>query len=127
MNLCFFVASWENILEEARQLSKVLDDTDFRNFTAIIEKAWNACKNPGNDPKDHIVEANEMVTIGSGAERKMPGYKLSRYACYLIVQNADPSKEVVAIGMFRQLKTSVLTFFLTGIPALCFCLDARSQ
>jgi hypothetical protein len=121
------VASWENILEEARQLSKVFDYTDFRNFTAIIEKAWNACKNSGNDPKDHIVEANEMVTIGSGAEREMPDYKLSRYACYLIVQNADPSKEVVAIGMFRQLKTSVLTFFLTGIPALCFCLDVRSQ
>ncbi|HZW65528.1 MAG TPA: hypothetical protein VFF23_07580 [Hanamia sp.] len=68
-----------------------------------------------------------MVTIGSGAEREMTDYKLSRYACYLIVQNADPSKEVVAIGMFRQLKTSVLTFFLTGIPALCFCLDVRSQ
>jgi DNA-damage-inducible protein D len=72
--------------------------TDFRNFTGVIEKAWNACKNSGNDPKDHIVEANEMVTIGSGAEREMPSYKLSRYACYLIVQNADPTKEVVAIG-----------------------------
>jgi DNA-damage-inducible protein D len=82
----------------ARQLSKVLDYTDFRNFTGVIEKAWNACKNSGNDPKDHIVEANEMVTIGSGAEREMPSYKLSRYACYLIVQNADPTKEVVAIG-----------------------------
>jgi len=82
----------------ARQLSKVLDYADFRNFTGVIEKAWNACKNSGNNPKDHIVEANEMVTIGSGAEREMPSYKLSRYACYLIVQNADPSKEVVAIG-----------------------------
>jgi DNA-damage-inducible protein D len=49
----------------ARQLSKVLDYTDFRNFTGVIEKAWNACKNSGNDPKDHIVEDNEMVTIGS--------------------------------------------------------------
>jgi DNA-damage-inducible protein D len=48
----------------ARQLSKVLDYTDFRNFTGVTEKAWNACKNSGNDPKDHIVEANEMVTIG---------------------------------------------------------------
>jgi DNA-damage-inducible protein D len=82
----------------ARQLSKVLDYTDFRNFTGVIEKAWNACKNSGNNPKDHIVEANEMVTIGSGAKREMPSYKLSRYACYLIVQNADHSKEVVAIG-----------------------------
>ncbi len=82
----------------ARQLSKVLDYADFRNFTGVIEKAWNACKNSGNNPKDHIVEANEMVAIGSGAEREMPSYKLSRYACYLIVQNADPTKEVVAIG-----------------------------
>ena len=82
----------------ARQLSKVLDYTDFRNFTGVIEKAWNACKNSGNNPSDHIVEANEMVAIGSGAEREMPSYNLSRYACYLIVQNADPGKEVVAIG-----------------------------
>ncbi|MEO6134382.1 MAG: DNA damage-inducible protein D [Ginsengibacter sp.] len=82
----------------ARQLSKVLDYTDFRNFSGVIDKAWNACKNSGNDPKDHIVKANEMVSIGSGAEREMPSYKLSRYACYLIVQNADPSKTVVAIG-----------------------------
>ncbi|MDD3331338.1 MAG: DNA damage-inducible protein D, partial [Bacteroidales bacterium] len=44
------------------------------------------------------VEFNEMVPIGSGAERSMPSYKLSRYACYLIVQNADPSKEIVALG-----------------------------
>ncbi len=58
----------------------------------------DAYKNSGIDPKEHIVEANEMVTIGSGAEREMPSYKLSRYACYLIVQNADPTKEVVAIG-----------------------------
>jgi DNA-damage-inducible protein D len=82
----------------ARQLSKVLDYTDFRNFTGVIRKAWNACKNSGNDPKEHIVEANEMVTIGSGAKREMLSYKLSRYACYLIVQNADPTKEVVASG-----------------------------
>ena len=82
----------------ARQLSKVLDYTDFRNFIGVIEKAWNACKNSGNNPKDHIVEANEMVSIGSGAERDMPSYKLSRYACYLIVQNADPLKGVVATG-----------------------------
>ena len=82
----------------ARQLSKVLDYTDFRNFAGVIEKAWNACKNSGYNPQDHIVEANEMVRIGSNAEREMSSYKLSRYACYLIVQNADPLKEVVAIG-----------------------------
>ena len=82
----------------ARQLSKVLDYTDFRNFTSVIEKAAEACKKSGQQIPDHIVEANEMVAIGSGAAREMPSYKLSRYACYLIVQNADPSKEVVALG-----------------------------
>lgn len=82
----------------ARQLSKVLDYTDFRNFTGVIEKAAEACKKSGQQIPDHIVEANEMVAIGSGAAREMPSYKLSRYACYLIVQNADPSKEVVALG-----------------------------
>lgn len=82
----------------ARQLAKTLDYTDFRNFSGVIEKAKEACENSGHAVNDHIVEANEMVAIGSGAEREMPSFKLSRYACYLIVQNADPSKEVVALG-----------------------------
>lgn len=82
----------------ARQLSKVLDYADFRNFSGVIGKAMEACKNSGHNALEHIVEANEMVSIGSGAEREMPSYKLSRYACYLIVQNANPSKEVVALG-----------------------------
>jgi len=82
----------------ARQLSKALDYTDFRNFTTVIEKAIDACKNSNQPVQNHIVEANEMVAIGSGAEREMTSYKLSRYACYLIVQNADPTKEVIAQG-----------------------------
>jgi len=76
----------------------LLEYTDFRNFIGVIEKAKEACKNSGQPILDHIVEANEMVSIGSGAERNIPSYKLSRYACYLIVQNADPSKEIVALG-----------------------------
>jgi DNA-damage-inducible protein D len=82
----------------ARTLAKALDYTDFRNFLMVIEKAKEACVNSGQPIKNHIVEFNEMVPIGSGAERSMPSYKLSRYACYLIVQNADPSKEIVALG-----------------------------
>lgn len=82
----------------ARQLAKVLEYTDFRNFIKVITKAKEACENSGQIAENHIVEANEMVTIGSGATRSMPSYKLSRYACYLIVQNADPSKEIVALG-----------------------------
>lgn len=82
----------------ARQLAKTLEYTDFRNFSSVITKAMEACKNSEQAVENHIVEFNEMVVIGSGAEREMPSYKLSRYACYLIVQNADPSKEVVALG-----------------------------
>lgn len=82
----------------ARQLAKALEYNDFRNFIKVITKAKEACENSGQIIEDHIVEANEMVAIGSGATRNMPSYKLSRYACYLIVQNANPSKEVVALG-----------------------------
>lgn len=77
----------------ARQLAKVLEYTDFRNFSGAIAKAREACKNSGQPIENHLVETNEMVAIGSGAERVMQSYKLSRYACYLIVQNADPGKE----------------------------------
>jgi DNA-damage-inducible protein D len=82
----------------ARQLSKTLEYTDFRNFQAVISKAKEACKNSGELIENHIVDFNEMVAIGSGAKREMESTKLSRYACYLVVQNADPSKEVVAQG-----------------------------
>lgn len=82
----------------ARQLAKVLSYSDFRNFITVIEKAKEACKNSGHDVAEHLVEANEVLTAGQGAKHTHPSYKLSRYACYLIVQNADPSKEVVAIG-----------------------------
>ena len=82
----------------ARKLSEILDYSDFRNFTAVINKAKEACKNSGQDPEDHVVGFNEMMQFGKGAKREMESFKLSRYACYLIVQNADPSKEVVALG-----------------------------
>jgi len=81
-----------------RQLAKALDYTDFRNFLSVIGKAKEACKNSGHEVENHLVEFNEMVPIGSGAQREMESYKLSRYACYLIIQNADPSKEIVATG-----------------------------
>ena len=82
----------------ARKLSKILEYTDFRNFLTVINKAKEACKNSGQPVENHLVDFNEMVSIGSGAERKMESVKLSRYACYLIVQNADPGKEIVALG-----------------------------
>ena len=64
----------------------------------IIAKAKEACINSSENVEDHIVDFTEMVPIGSSANRMMSSIKLSRYACYLVVQNVDPGKEVVALG-----------------------------
>jgi len=82
----------------ARQLGKILGYAEFRNFQPVIEKAKIACAQSGQQEEDHFVEMHEMVPIGSGAAREMSSLGLSRYACYLIVQNGDPSKPVVANG-----------------------------
>lgn len=82
----------------ARELSKVLEYKEYRNFTLIIYKVMEACKNSGLDIIEHIGEATHMIHIGNGGKRQVDDYHLSRYACYLVVQNADPSKEVVALG-----------------------------
>lgn len=82
----------------ARQLAKILEYKDFRNFVSVIQKAKESCKNSGQEIYNHFVDFTEMATIGSGAKREIEDVKLSRYACYLIVQNADPSKEIVALG-----------------------------
>ncbi len=82
----------------ARDLSDALGYTEYRNFTFVIAKAKTACFTSGQRPDDHFVDVTEMVRIGSGAERAIHTVFLSRYACYLIVQNADPSKPVVAVG-----------------------------
>jgi len=82
----------------ARDLARVLEYTDFRNFIAVIAKAREACTNSGHAVSDHIVETNEMVSIGSGAQRPVEDWLLSRYACYLVIQNADPGKPLVALG-----------------------------
>lgn len=82
----------------SRALWKILEYTEYRNFLPVIEKAKTACINSGQRIEDHFVDFNEMVGIGSGAERSVDSIKLSRYACYLIVQNADPNKTIVAQG-----------------------------
>jgi DNA-damage-inducible protein D len=82
----------------SRQLAKVLEYQDYRNFQNVISKAKEAIENSGEVIHNHIVDVTEMVPIGSGAERGLGNIKLDRYACYLIVQNSDPSKEVVALG-----------------------------
>lgn len=82
----------------SRELAKVLTYGDYRYFLEVMRKAWTACSNSGINPNDHFVVIHEMVTIGSNAERQIDSVKLSRYACYLTVQNADSSKPIVAQG-----------------------------
>lgn len=82
----------------ARRLAKSLDYSEYRHFLPVIEKAKEACKNSSHDIEDHFEDILEMVQIGSGALRQLSDVKLSRYACYLIVQNGDPSKPVIANG-----------------------------
>ena len=82
----------------ARDLGKILEYSEFRHFIPVIDRAKEACKNSGQLIENHFEDMLDMVKIGSGAEREVESIKLSRYACYLIVQNADPSKEIVATG-----------------------------
>lgn len=82
----------------ARELQRILEYKEWRNFEKIIEKAKTSCQSSGFDVSDHFVDVNKMVDIGSGAERKIEDIEMSRYACYLIVMNGDPRKEVIAVG-----------------------------
>ncbi|MEG3152204.1 DNA damage-inducible protein D [Sphingomonas sp. ZT3P38] len=82
----------------ARQLSRVLDYSEYRHFQPVMEKAREACRNSGQAPENHFEDILEMVTIGSGAQRQIADIRLSRYACYLVVQNGDPAKPVIALG-----------------------------
>jgi len=82
----------------ARELSKIFEYSEYRHFVPVIAKAKDACNNSGHAVSDHFEDILGMVDIGSGAKRNIEDVKLSRYACYLIVQNADPAKEIVALG-----------------------------
>jgi DNA-damage-inducible protein D len=82
----------------ARKLARVLDYSEYRHFLPVIERAREACRNSGHPEADHFEDVLDMVEIGSGAKRQIPDVLLSRYACYLIVQNGDPAKPVIANG-----------------------------
>ena len=82
----------------SREFAEVLDYGDYRNFEGVIEKAKLSCFNSGHRIEDHFGDVAEMVIIGSGAQRPIKTVLLSRYACYLAIQNADPKKEIVAHG-----------------------------
>ena len=82
----------------ARELQKVLEYTEWRKFVGVIKKAINSCKASNYVASDHFVGADKMINLGKGGQREVPDYKLSRYACYLIAQNGDSRKKVIALA-----------------------------
>ncbi|MCL2006574.1 MAG: DNA damage-inducible protein D [Treponema sp.] len=82
----------------ARDLQKTLLYTEWRNFHKVIDRAMLACKNSGFEVDEHFVEVNKTIKMPKTAKKQVIDYSLSRYACYLIVQNGDPRKEIIALG-----------------------------
>ncbi len=82
----------------ARDLQKLLDYDEWRNFLNVIEKAKVSCKNAGQEMEDHFVDANKTINMPKSATKEIDDYKLTRYACYLIAQNGDPRKEQIAFA-----------------------------
>ena len=82
----------------SRDFAGVLGYGDYRNFEGVMEKAKMACFNSGHRLEDHFVDVTDMIEIGKGGQRPVKTVLLSRYACYLVIQNADPNKEIVAQG-----------------------------
>ena len=92
------IDEYNNEFWYARELQKVLEYKDWRNFQKVIDKAVTSAENSISIKKDWVVEVNKPIKTGKGKAEIIKDYKLSRYICYLIVQNADPKKEVVALG-----------------------------
>jgi DNA-damage-inducible protein D len=104
----------------------LLDYTKWENFEKVIAKAQEACVNSGQDIISHFLEVRKMVSLGSGAKRETREYRLSRYACYLIAQNGDSSKQAIALAqtyfayqtrtqeIFQQLNESQKRLFVRG-------------
>ena len=82
----------------ARELAPVLEYARWENFYKVLEKAREACENSNINVEDHFRDVTKMIELAKGAQREIEDIELSRYACYLIVQNADPRKSVVALG-----------------------------
>ena len=82
----------------ARDLQAALEYAEWRNFSKVLERAMVACQNSENQITDHFVEVNKTIPMPKTATKEILDYELSRYACYLIVQNGDPRKKVIALG-----------------------------
>ena len=82
----------------ARDLQKALQYSKWENFSKVIDRAMLACKNSGFDVDDHFPEVRKTIEMPKSATKQVIDYRLSRYACYLIVQNGDPRKEIIALG-----------------------------
>jgi len=82
----------------ARDLQKLLEYAQWRNFVKVIDKAKESCKNSGHEVIDHFADVSKMVSLGSGAKRSIKDIQLTRFACYLIAQNGDPQKDAIAFA-----------------------------
>ncbi|MEK7499816.1 MAG: DNA damage-inducible protein D [Patescibacteria group bacterium] len=82
----------------ARELAMILEYVEWRNFAKVLARAQLSCQNSGYTIADHFVEVNKTIEMPKTATKQVTDFKLTRYACYLIVQNGDPRKEVIALG-----------------------------
>lgn len=93
-NACYYyneIECWS-----AREIQEILGYSKWYNFLKVIDKAKKACENSGEKPSDHFADVGKMVFLGSSSQRAITDFALSRYACYLIAQNGESSKNEVA-------------------------------
>lgn len=95
-NACYQIKDIE--CWRARELQEILGYSKWDNFLRVIEKAKTACENAGGNTNDHFADTGKMVVLGSGSEREISDIALTRYACYLIAQNGDASKNEIAFA-----------------------------